>query len=57
LTCPEHVVADLQGIPLQVECCVFAGERFALSLRTAGGQGLKAYSVTAVPSGALQPRL
>ncbi|WP_349434803.1 ABC transporter ATP-binding protein [Pararhizobium sp. A13] len=52
---PEHVVADPQGILLRVECCVFEGERFALSLRTAGGQGLKAYSATAVPSGALQP--
>jgi len=52
---PEHVVADPQGIVLQVISCVFEGERFSLSLRTAGGQSLKAYSSTAMPCGVLQP--
>ncbi|OBZ93912.1 ABC transporter ATP-binding protein [Pararhizobium polonicum] len=52
---PEHVVADPQGIMLEVRSCVFEGERFALSLRTAGGQSLKAYSATATATGSLQP--
>ncbi|MBP1857336.1 ABC transporter ATP-binding protein [Rhizobium herbae] len=52
---PEHVVADPLGIVLQVVSCLFEGERFALSLRTAGGQSLKAYSATAMPCGILQP--
>jgi iron(III) transport system ATP-binding protein len=52
---PEHVVADPTGIMLQVTSCVFEGERFALSLRTAGGQNLKAYSTHALDYGVLQP--
>ncbi|MCV9960917.1 ABC transporter ATP-binding protein [Pararhizobium sp. BT-229] len=52
---PEHVIADPEGILFQVEACVFEGERFALSLRTAGGQGLKAHSVAAISCGTLQP--
>ena len=54
---PEHVVPDPQGILLQVETCVFEGERFSLSLRTAGGQTLKSHSATAVPIGSLHPFL
>ncbi|MCW0001982.1 ABC transporter ATP-binding protein [Pararhizobium sp. YC-54] len=54
---PEHVVSDPHGIMLQVISCVFEGERFALSLRTAGGQNLKAYSATAMESGLLRPFL
>jgi iron(III) transport system ATP-binding protein len=52
---PEHVVADPAGILLQVIACVFEGERFALSLRTAGGQGLKAYATHPMDCGVLQP--
>lgn len=52
---PEHVVADPAGIMLQVTSSVFEGERFALSLRTAGGQFLKAYSTHALDCGVLQP--
>ncbi|WP_426227839.1 ABC transporter ATP-binding protein [Pararhizobium sp. DWP3-4] len=52
---PEHVIADPAGILLQVTSCVFEGERFSLSLRTAGGQGLKAYSAHALDCGVLQP--
>ncbi len=51
---PEHVVADPQGIMLQVSSCVFEGERFSLSLRTAGGQSLRAYSKTAMACGVLR---
>ncbi|WP_426122993.1 ABC transporter ATP-binding protein [Pararhizobium sp. PWRC1-1] len=52
---PEHVIAHPAGILLQVTSCVFEGERFALSLRTAGGQGLKAYSAHSLDCGVLQP--
>jgi len=52
---PEHVVADPDGIMLQVTACVFEGERFALSLRTAGGQSLKAYAAHPLDCGVLQP--
>jgi ABC-type Fe3+/spermidine/putrescine transport system ATPase subunit len=52
---PEHVVADPQGIMLQVISCVFEGERFALALRTAGGQNLRAYSATTMEPGLLAP--
>ncbi|WP_455271175.1 ABC transporter ATP-binding protein [Rhizobium herbae] len=52
---PEHVLADPDGIMLQVISCVFEGERFSLSLRTAGGQHLKAYSTSAMEPGLLAP--
>ena len=52
---PEHVIVDPQGVMLQVAACVFEGERFALSLRTAGGQALKAYAPSAMTVGTLQP--
>jgi iron(III) transport system ATP-binding protein len=52
---PEHVVADPGGIMLQVTSCVFEGERFSLSLRTAGGQKLRAYSTRAMDCNVLQP--
>ncbi|KQS97974.1 MULTISPECIES: ABC transporter ATP-binding protein [unclassified Rhizobium] len=52
---PEHVVADPDGVMLQVRSCVYEGERFVLSLLTSGGQALQAYSPFAVVPGSLQP--